>query len=118
MALSLFKSPQEEPWERFSRAMDRALKSASADFSRRFNRTVRLGSPVKLAEAGADVIRVPVEVRGGPRQYAVAHIHIKDIDKKPDGGRIQALAREAVRAAEPYGEAPPAKPGETVLTYP
>ena len=118
MALSIFKSPDEEPWDRFSHQMNRALASASGDFQRRYNRTVRLGSPVKVAEAGGDVIRVPVEVRGGAREYSVAYLHVKEIPKRLDGSRIQAIARDAVKAAEPFGETPPAKPGETVLTYP
>lgn len=118
MALSLFKSPTEEPWDRFSNRMNRALRAAAGDFSRRHNRSIGLGSPVRVAEPDGDVIRAPIEVRGGPREYAVAYLHVKDLGGKPDPRRIDAIARAAVQAAEPYAETPPAKPGETMLTYP
>ncbi len=118
MALSIFKSRDEEPWDRFCRRMDRALQSASADFSRRHERWLRLGSPVKVAAEGGDVIRAPIEVRGGRREYAIAYLHVKQPDGRVDERRLDAIAREATQAAEPYATEPPAKPGEVVLSYP
>ena len=118
MALSIFKSPDEEPWDRFCNRMERALAAASGEFRRRHDRQIALGSPVKLAEAGEDVIRAPIEVRGGPREYSVAYLHVKNVEGRLDERRLASIAQEAVRAAEPYAEAPPEKPGQTVLTYP
>ena len=118
MALSIFKSPDEEPWDRFCRKMDGALQAASADFSRRHERWLRLGSPVKVSDEGGDVIRAPIEVRGGRREYAIAYLHVKEGDGKVDPRRLEAIAREAAQTAEPYATEPPAKPGEVLLTYP
>jgi hypothetical protein len=118
MALSLFKSPTEEPWERFSQAIARALADASGDFERRYDRRIALGSPVKISEAGGDMIRVPIEVRGGTPEYAVAYLHAKGINGWLNHDRIRRIAEEAVAAAAPYGTTPPRVPGETVITYP
>ncbi len=118
MALSIFKSPTEEPWDRFCQQMDRALRSASADFSRRHERSLRLGSPVKVPAGEEDAIRVPIEVRGGRREYAVAYLEAKRLDGKLDRRRLDTIAREAAQAAEPYATEPPAKPGDVLLTYP
>jgi hypothetical protein len=120
MALSFFKSATEAPWDQFSRAMGQALAAASEEFSRQHDRQIALGSPVKIAEPGADIIRVPIEVRGGTPQYAIAYLHAKDTDIRGrlDHERIRRIAGEAVAAAAPYATTPPRVPGETVLTYP
>ena len=119
MALALFKSRQEAPWDRFSRGMDRALDSASSAFKRRHNRHLRLGSPVKLPGGDDDIIRVPIEVRGGPYEYAIAYVEARGSDlEKADTRRMDAIAREAAQAAEPYLDKRPEKPGEVVLHYP
>lgn len=118
MALSLFKSANETPWDRFSHAMDHALTGASGEFRRQHHRRLALGSPVRIAEAGGDVVRLPIEVRGGVREYAIAYLHVVDVREKPNSARLQEIARDAVQAAEPFAESPPAKPGETVLRYP
>lgn len=118
VAHALFKSISETPWDVFSQAMSKALASAGADFARRHDRTLGLGSPVKLSEAGGDIIRLPIEVRGGRREYAIAYLHIKGVERKPDAARVRALAEEAVRIAEPYALTPPEKPGQVVLNYP
>lgn len=118
MALSIFKSSTEEPWDRFCHTMGRALDAASAEFRGRHNRRLALGSPVKVGEEGGDITRVPVEVRGGAREYAIAYLHVKSLAGKSDARRMAAVAQEAVRAAEPYAAEPPAKPGRLVITYP
>jgi hypothetical protein len=119
MALAFFKSPQEEPWDRFSHRMDRALDAASSTFKARHNRHLRLGSPVKLPGGESDVIRVPIEVRGGPYEYAIAYLETRGGELgKADGRRMDAIAREAAQAAAPYLDARPEKPGEVVFRYP
>jgi len=118
MALSIFKSRDEEPWDRFCQRMDRALQAASADYRRRHQRSLMLGSPVKVAGEGGDLIRAPIEVRGGRREYAFAYLQAKLADGKLDQRRLDAIARDAARAAEPYATEPPAKPGDVLLTYP
>lgn len=118
MALPFFKSRTEETWDRFSHAMNSALADASAQFIRDHNRRIALGSPVKVAEDGGDIIRVPIEVRGGVPQYAVAYLIVKDINRPLNRERIRQIAEEAVRIAEPYATTPPKEPGAAVLTYP
>lgn len=118
MAPSFLKSKSETPWDRFSHAMNRALQSAGAEFARRHERGLALGSPVKIAEAGGDTIRVPIEVKGGPREYAVAYLHVRDAASAPDAAKLRTLAQEAARIAEPFGATPPEKPGQAVLSYP
>lgn len=118
MAFSIFKSPNEEPWDRFSHRMRRALDAASVEFRDRHQRHLALGSPVKVAADGGDLIRVPIEVRGGPSQYAIAYLHVTRMDAKDDNRRMEAVAQEAVRAAEPYAAEPPAKPGQLMISYP
>ncbi len=118
MAFSFLKSPSEEPWDRFSHAVGRALADASGEFSRQYNRRIALGSPVKISEAHDDVIRVPIEVRGGAPEYAIAYLHAKDIGGRLNHERIRRIAGEAVSTAEPYATTPPREPGETVITYP
>ena len=118
MALSIFKSRSEEPWDRFSHRMNRALETASAAFRQRHRRELRLGSPVKVSGTDADIIRAPIEVCGGTREYAIAYLEAKGLDGKLDDRRLEAIARAAAEAAEPYAERPPDKPGDVVLTYP
>jgi hypothetical protein len=119
MALAFFKSRQEEPWDRFSHRMDRALDSASSAFKTRHNRHLRLGSPVKLPGGDADIIRVPIEVRGGLHEYAIAYLETRGNElEKADTRRMDAIAREAAQAAEPYLDRRPDKPGDVVLRYP
>ena len=119
MALTIFKSKQEEPWDRFSHRMDRALDSASSAFKRRQNRYLRLGSPVKLPGGDSDIIRVPIEVRGGLHEYAIAYLEAPDGQLgKADARRMDVIAREAAQAAEPYLDRRPDKPGEVVFRYP
>ena len=118
MAGNPFKSATETPWDSFTKEMNRTLRSVSHDLLLRHNRRIALGSPVKLAEADGDVVRMPVEVRGGPREYSVAFLHVQDVGKKPDARRMQAIAREIVSIAEPYITTPPAKPNQAVVTYP
>ena len=119
MALSFFKSPQEQSWDLFSHRMDRALGAASSTFRTRHGRHLALGSPVKLPGAEGDVIRMPIEVRGGPYEYAVAYVEARASDlKKGDARRLESIAREAAQAAEPYLDKRPDKPGEVVFHYP
>jgi hypothetical protein len=118
MALSIFKSTDEVPWDRFSNRLARILRSESGGFTRRHHRTVALGSPVKITEAGSDLIRIPLEVRGGPREYAIAYLHVRHMDNKLDERRLQSIVEEAIRAADAHPASPPADPGALVLTYP
>jgi hypothetical protein len=117
MALSIFKSPVEEPWDRFSTKVNRALESASLELRARYQRHLRLGSPVKISEDQGDMIRVPIEVRGGTRQYAVAYLEVHNLRGQPDERRIEAIARDAALAALPYAQTPPEKPGDVVFRY-
>jgi hypothetical protein len=117
VAPSFFKSVQEEPWDKFSHRLDRAIQSASGEFRRVHNRRVALGSPVRVTEGGADLIRLPVEVRGGTPEYAVAYINIQDVNRV-DERRVQEVANEAVRQAAAHPDTPPPKPGDVQLSYP
>jgi|GEM_PF-2138552 len=118
MAPPIFKSNDELPWDRFTAYFSRLLRSESGDFTRRHQRTVALGSAVKITDAGSDTIRVPVEVRGGTREYAVAYLHIRHLADKLDRARLQSLVEEAVRVADAHPTTPPRIPGDVVLTYP
>jgi hypothetical protein len=119
MALAFFKSKQEEPWDRFSHRMDRALDSAASVFRAHHNRDLHLGSPVKLPGAESDIIRAPIEVRGGPYEYAIAYLEVADSDlEKSDARRMDTIAREAAQAAEPYLDKRPDKPGDVLFRYP
>lgn len=118
MALPFLQSKAEESWDRFSRVFGGELKSASAAFARRTGRRVRLGSPVRLVDARGDVFRAPIEVGGAEREFAVGYLFIEGMDGKLNKGRLRALADEAVRLAEPWGEGVPDKPGRAELRYP
>jgi hypothetical protein len=117
---SIFTSPQETPWDRFSKQMNTALRSASAQFAMKTKRRIALGSPVKISEAGGDLIRVPIEMKGGNREFSVAYLHVKspEIDGVLNNGRLNDIARAAVQASEPYVDRMPDKPIDVVLTYP
>lgn len=118
MALSIFKSPQEEPWDRFSHRMNRTLDAASVELKGRHQRRLQLGSPVKMPADPVDLIRVPIEVRGGAREYAIAYLDISELRGTPDQRRLEAIAMDAAQAALPYVQAPPEKPGDLLYTYP
>lgn len=118
MAGNPFKSATETPWESFTKEMNRTLRSVSHDLLSRHNRRITLGSPVKLSGTEGDVVRMPVEVRGGPREYSVAFLHVNGVNRKLDSHRMQAIAREIVSIAEPFITTPPAKPNQAVITYP
>lgn len=117
MALSFFKSPDEEPWDRFSHRMNGALDAASAELKSRHQRRLQLGSAVKMPGEATDVIRVPIEVRGGAHEYAIAYLDVTEA-RAADQRRLEAIAADAVQAALPYAQAPPAKPGAVHFTYP
>jgi hypothetical protein len=103
MALSIFKSASEAPWDRFSHRMDRALDAASVEFKSKHRRHLRLGSPVRLGGATSDIIRVPIEVHGGRHEYAIAYLEVKDLkDGSVDSRRLETIAMEAASAAQPY----------------
>lgn len=120
MALLFFKSQSEAPWDRFHQEMNRFLASAAAPFAQRHDRRLRLGSPVRVAEPGGDVIRLPVEVVGGTREYSIAYLVVKagDLNGKLNAARLRAIAEELVSAAEPYAETAPSHPGATIVRYP
>ena len=117
MALSFFKSPNEEPWDRFSHRMNRALEAASVELKQKHQRRLQLGSAVKMPGDAADVIRVPIEVRGGAHQYAIGYLDIDEL-RKPDQRRLEAIAMDAMQAALPYAQTPPANPGSVLFRYP
>jgi outer membrane lipopolysaccharide assembly protein LptE/RlpB len=117
VALSFFKAKAEEPWDRFSRTMNRALDAASVEIRNRHGRRLRLGSPVLMSDTAGDLIRTPVELRGGQHEFSVLYLEIRDLANQ-DSRRIDAIARQAVEAAQPYVETPPEKPGALVVSYP
>lgn len=117
--MSIFKSEQEEPWQRFEKTMGPVLDKASRRFRGQYGRTLAMGGATRLATAEGDVIRFPIEVRGGDREYAVATVLLSGSARRfYDKGRLEQIARAAVQAAEQYHLEPPAKPGDLVLTYP
>jgi hypothetical protein len=118
MALSFFKSPNEEPWDRFSHRMNRALEAASVELKQKHQRRLQLGSAVKMPGDTADVIRVPIEVRGGAHQYAIGYLDIDELRGRTDQRRLEAIAMDAAQAALPYAQTPPANPGSILFRYP
>lgn len=118
MALSFFKSPNEEPWDRFSHRMNRALEAASVELKQKHQRRLQLGSPVKMPGDTADLIRVPIEVRGGAPEYAIAYLEIDELGGRADQRKLETIAMDAVQAALPYAQAPPEKPGDILFRYP
>lgn len=117
MALPFLKSKTEASWERFATGMNRALHAASVELRGKHQRHLQLGSPVRIGGETADIIRAPIEVRGGRHEYAIAYLEATSIDKT-DGRRQGAIAREAADAAMPYAERAPEKPGAVVFRYP
>lgn len=118
MAFAFLKSPNETPWDRFSHRMDGALHAASTELRTRYQRRLQLGSPVKLGTEQGDVVRVPIEVHGGPRAFAIAYLTVSDVSERPDQRRLERIAMDAAAAALPYAESAPAKPGDVLYTYP
>jgi hypothetical protein len=113
------KSDVEIPWDSFVRSMEPILKRVSRGFRQRHHRTLALGSPARVSTDRGDVIRLPIEVRGGEREYAVATVLItSELKRFYDETRLEQIAREAVAAAEEHPTEPPAKPGRLVLEYP
>src|SRR5215213_9630929 len=118
MAFSFLKSPTEEPWDRFARRMNRALDSASVELKGKHQRYLRLGSPVKLGDDAGDIVRAPIEVRGGNHEYAIAYLQIADVAHRPTQRRLEAIAFDAAQAAMPYAAAAPDKPADVLFSYP
>ncbi len=113
------KSDAEVPWDSFVRAMDPVLQRAARGFRIRHKRALALGSPARVSTPAGDVIRFPIEVRGGEREYAVATVFVKgELKRFYDETRLEQIAREAVEEAEKHPLTPPAKPGSLVLNYP
>jgi hypothetical protein len=113
------KSDAETPWDSFVHTMDPVLKRVARGFRQRYGRTLALGSAVRVNTDSGEVIRIPIEVRGGEREYAVATVVINGALKRHyDEGRLEAIAKAALAAAEEHPTAPPPKPGGLVLRYP
>lgn len=113
------KSDVETPWDSFVTTMNPVLKRVSRGLRQRYNRTLALGSAARVDTNGGEVIRIPIEVRGGEREYAVATLLITTALKRHyDVGRLEDIAKAALAAAEEYPTEPPAKPGQLVLSYP
>ena len=117
--MSRIKSIDEAPWDAFNRTMGAALKRASGGLRRRTGRSLVVGSPVRVASAGGDIVRFPIELHGGEREYAVATVLVTaHLKQHYDEHRLDQIAREATTSAEAHISEPPAKPGSLVLTYP
>lgn len=113
------KSDVEIPWDSFVRAMEPVLRRVSRGFRHRYRRTLALGSPARVGTDRGEAIRVPIEVRGGDREYAVATLYINGgLKRFYDENRLEQIAQEAVAAAQQHPTEPPPKPGQLVLTYP
>ena len=113
------KSDVEIPWDSFVKAMEPTLRRVSRPLRQRYNRTLGLGSPTRVNSERGDAIRVPIEVRGGDREYAVATLYINgDLKRFYDDGRLNQIARDALTVAMEHPTEPPAKPGQLVLNYP
>lgn len=118
MAFAFLKSPNETPWDRFSHRMSDALTAASVELRTKHKRRLALGSPVKLGTDQGDLVRVPIIVSGGAREYAIAYLTVANLSERPDHRRLERIAMEAVVAALPYVNSAPAKPGDVLYTYP
>jgi hypothetical protein len=113
------KSDVEIPWDSFTRTFRPVLKRASRGFRQRYGRTLDVGSPVRVAAERADLIRVPIEVRGGEREYAVATLLISGgLKVHYDEHLLEQIAKAALAAAEAHPTEPPPNPGALVLAYP
>lgn len=113
------KSDVEIPWDSFVRTMEPVLRRSSRGFRQRYGRTIALGSPARVATEKGDIIRIPIEVRGGEREYAVATVLITgELKRFYDEHRLEEIAKAVVAAAEQHATEPPARPGSLVLNYP
>lgn len=113
------KSDVEIPWDSFVRSMEPVLNRLSRGLRQRYDRTLALGSPARVNTDRGDVIRFPIEVRGGEREYSVATVYINnELKRFYDEGRLEQIARQALQVAEQYPVNPPPKPGQLVLNYP
>jgi hypothetical protein len=79
-----------DEWWKLSRRFERALSAASGRLDPDGRQNLRLGSPVLLGRPTGDVMRMPVILRGGPRELPVGYLVVEDT--RVDGGRISALA--------------------------
>lgn len=113
------KSDVEIPWDSFVRTFDPVLKRVSRRFRQRYGRTLAMGAATRTYTDQGEVVRFPIEVRGGETEYAVATVLVTGALKRHyDETRIEQIAREAAAEAERYPTSPPPKPGRLVLTYP
>jgi hypothetical protein len=112
-----FVGGYDEQWWKLRNRFDRSLRSASKRLDPDGVRGLSLGSPVLVGSAGGDVIRVPVILRGGPRELPVAYVVIHEL--RIDGGRIDSLVeRLQTQARAMMTGAPVAAGKDTEVAYP
>lgn len=84
-------------WWKLSKRFDDALDRVSDEFRERDGRFLSLGSPVLIGERAGDLVRVPIILRGGPRELPVAYLHVEML--QADKARIKAIAEKAAELA-------------------
>jgi hypothetical protein len=105
-----------DEWWKFSRKLENTLRSASGRLDPDGKRRLRLGSPVLIGRPAGDVMRVPVILSGGRREFPVGYLVIEDTDF--DKGRVAALVQKfEERARASIGEESGA-PLADELSYP
>jgi hypothetical protein len=92
-----------DDWWKLSRTFDSALHSASGRLDSDGKRRLRLGSPVLIGRPTGDVMRMPVILSGGKREFPVGYVTVEDT--RIDKGRIALLVqRFEARARAVIGE--------------
>ncbi len=80
-----------DEWWKLRRRFERALQGASDRIDPDGQRNLSLGSPVLIGRPNGDVTRVPVILRGGPRELPIGYLVLENT--RVDGARINALVQ-------------------------
>jgi hypothetical protein len=80
-----------DDWWKFQRKLDSALRSASERLDSDGKRRLRLGSPVLIGVPTGDVMRMPVILSGGKREFPVGYVMVEDT--RIDKGRMASLSQ-------------------------
>lgn len=104
-------------WWKLSKKLESALDIASDDLDTRYKRRLKLGSPVLLPAPLGSMVRAPIILQGGSRELPVAYLHINDVQIR--GGRVKAIAQQAVRLASTALESGARPNGkDVIIEYP
>ncbi|MGI8554353.1 MAG: hypothetical protein ACR2PL_26740 [Dehalococcoidia bacterium] len=107
----------DDKWWKLEKRLERALDRISDDLSAKHGRRLTLESPVLIPGVQGEQIRAPIVLRGGPKEFPVAYLHISDV--KVNGKRADAVAAKAAELARAAIEGTSSAPGkDVIINYP